>query len=294
MRMCKHTPTAGAEREKWVRLTRSVSLHLQHSRSPTVRHYTCKHTHKHTHHLHTHTQNQENINVFSHQLAQTQYFTLGEVNIFTFECNTHTQLHIYLLPLLEHMNTQRSCVSLQMQSTNLLTPCIAKWMCLPKSQAQNKIWTQNPSEIHCANLFNRCDGYFRSGDSFQMYISAADSYCCGCTHIHHTAHAHMHMYNSGDGKALSTGGGISEQNRCQTRLPFSKLMLVFVYVCVCPFGMFWHIHIECTLTQWHPFRSWCPGMSVAVLNDANISNEIPIFSSREEKRPASRHSRRVK
>lgn len=61
-------------------------------------------------------------------------------------------------------------------------------MCLPKSRAQNKIWTQSPTEIHRANLFNRRDGYFRSQIDFKCAptLHAGDFYCCRCTQIHHT------------------------------------------------------------------------------------------------------------
>lgn len=136
------------------------------------------------------------------------------------------------------------------------------------------IWTQNPSEIHCVNLFKRRDGYFRMEIHFQMYINAPRwRFILLQMQTWPITRPHACMCTAG---ALSTG----EQNRGwrQTRLPFSKLMLVFVYVCVCLLGMFWHIHSEHALAQWHPFRSRCPGLSVAVLNGASVSNEIPIFT----------------
>lgn len=106
-------------------------------------------------------------------------------------------------------------------------------MCLPKSQAQNKIWTHNPLEIHCVNLFNRLDCY--SGIHFK-YTSPLKARGFMLLQMHTDpshAHTHMYMYSSGDSKALSTGGGMSDQNRRerQTRLPFSKLcMYVFLSV----------------------------------------------------------------
>lgn len=119
---------------------------------------------------------------------------------------------------------------------------MAKCMCLPKSRAQNEIWTQNPLEIYCVNLFNRLDAWrfilnVHQHSTLEIYV-AADAHT-DPPHAH--AHAHTRRYSSADGKALSTGGGISEQNRNerQTRLPFSKLMPVFVYVCVRLVHTYW-------------------------------------------------------
>ena len=132
--------------------------------------------------------------------------------------------------------------------------------------------------MHRVNLFNCRDEYFffSSETDFQMYIAGPTGRFTSLPIHTDPSHAHAHMYvcRSGDSKALSTGGRISQQSRGQrqTRLPFSDTS---VCVCECIFNTHAHTY-QCS------FRSRCPGLSVAVLNDANISNEIPIFSSREQ------------
>lgn len=102
-------------RQKWVRLTSSVSLRLKNatgSRCFALDTMDAKaRAHSYTQFrrisVYSQTSKPKNVSVFT-----------PEEKTFTFECGTHSHLHIYLFPLLRHTNTPRSCTFSQMQSTN--------------------------------------------------------------------------------------------------------------------------------------------------------------------------------
>lgn len=135
----KHTHKQQAYRKKWVTPDSSVSPHLERTRSPTVSH---THVNIWSLHTHTHTQTTRNILMHSHSdISEHNLFTLRKANIFTFESNTHshTHLHIHWLPF-EHTDAPRSSTSAHMQSNKFIYSCMAKHMCLPKSQARDEMW----------------------------------------------------------------------------------------------------------------------------------------------------------
>lgn len=165
-------------------------------------------------------------------------------------------------------------------------------MCLPESSAQNQIWGQKSSwkktstSTSIRPLWQR---YFEqelvlnelhAGDFIAIdehrTITQTPTQTCLCTAV---AKLHRQVEEDRGRTVANTKQGCLSVNR----------RYVCVRLCVLTRSYWTH-----TLAQWHPFRSWCSGPSGAVLNDANISNGIPIFSSREQKGPASRHSRRVK
>lgn len=122
--------------------------------------------------------------------------------------------------------------------------------------------------------------FFSSEIDFQMYSSGPTGrffFRCGFTQIHHTPTHTCTCAAVATAKLCQQVG--EYRNKAVANAKQGCLSVTLVFVCACVYIYIFNTHAH---THQRSFRSRCPGLSVAVLNDANISNEIPIFSSREQ------------